>query len=87
MSRLETGRQLPPEDDLRIWALHTGASQEQTEPLINMLSAARVDYIPTADLVQRGALALRQAPRPDRTRNARSPQWLAALVARPHQFV
>ncbi|MGH3929619.1 MAG: Scr1 family TA system antitoxin-like transcriptional regulator [Pseudonocardiaceae bacterium] len=61
VSRLETGRQLPSEDDLRIWALHTGASQEQTETLINMLSAARVDYTPTADLVKRGALALRQA--------------------------
>lgn len=61
VSRLETGVQLPSEDDLRIWAQHTGASAEQTETLINMLSAARVEYTPTADLLQSGALALRQA--------------------------
>lgn len=61
VSRLETGVQLPSEDDLRVWAEHTGASGEQTEKLINMLSAARVEYTPTADLLRRGALALRQA--------------------------
>lgn len=61
VSRLETGAQLPTEDDLRIWAQHTGASDEQVETLINMLSAARVEYTPTADLLQQGALALRQA--------------------------
>jgi transcriptional regulator with XRE-family HTH domain len=61
VSRLETGAQLPSEDDLRVWAEHTGASDEQTEELINMLSAARVDYTATTDLLRRGALALRQA--------------------------
>jgi hypothetical protein len=61
VSRLETGTQLPSEDDLRVWALHTGASEEETEVLINMLSAARVDYTSTADLVKRGVLAGRQA--------------------------
>ncbi|MGB9279201.1 MAG: helix-turn-helix transcriptional regulator [Pseudonocardiaceae bacterium] len=61
VSRLETGAQLPTEDDLRTWAQHTGASTEQTEALLDMLSAARVEYTPTADLLTRGALARRQA--------------------------
>ncbi len=61
VSRLETGAQLPTEDDLRTWAQHTGASSEETEALLDMLSAARVEYTPTADLLARGALARRQA--------------------------
>jgi hypothetical protein len=61
VSRLETGAQLPTEDDLRTWMQHTGASIEQTEALLDMLSAARVEYMPTADLLTRGALARRQA--------------------------
>lgn len=61
VSRLETGTQLPTEDDLRTWARHTGASSEQLEALLDMLSAARVEYTPTVDLLARGALALRQA--------------------------
>ncbi|MGH4014710.1 MAG: hypothetical protein ACREX8_04440 [Gammaproteobacteria bacterium] len=43
LARLETGAQLPSEDDLRIWAQHIGASDEQTETLIDMMSAARVE--------------------------------------------
>ncbi|MGH4008771.1 MAG: helix-turn-helix domain-containing protein [Pseudonocardiaceae bacterium] len=61
VSRLETGAQLPTEDDLRIWAQHTAASSAETEVLLDMLSAARVEYTPTADLLARGALARRQA--------------------------
>lgn len=61
VSRIETGTQLPSEDDLRVWIQHTGTSAEQLGTLITMLSAARVDYTPTAELMRRGALALRQA--------------------------
>ncbi|HEY6421827.1 MAG TPA: helix-turn-helix transcriptional regulator [Pseudonocardiaceae bacterium] len=61
VSRLETGAQLPTEDDLRTWAQHTGVSTEQADALLDMLSAARVEYTPTADLLNRGALARRQA--------------------------
>lgn len=61
VSRLETGAQLPNEDDIRTWAAHTYASAEQIEALLDMLSAAHVEYTPTADLLKRGALARRQA--------------------------
>lgn len=60
VSRLETGAQLPSEDDLRIWAQHTGATQDQTETLLAMLSTARIEYTPTADLLRRGELPARQ---------------------------
>ncbi|MGH3694021.1 MAG: DUF5753 domain-containing protein [Pseudonocardiaceae bacterium] len=60
VSRLETGMQLPTEDDLRIWAEHTGASADQIGALLDMLAAARVEYTPTVDLLARGALARRQ---------------------------
>lgn len=64
VSRLETGAQLPTEDDLHTWAEHTGALKEETEALLDMLSVARVEhteYSLTADLLARGALARRQA--------------------------
>ncbi len=61
VSRLETGAQLPTEDDIRTWVQHTDASQEQTQALLDMLSAAHVEYTPTADLLRRGALSHRQA--------------------------
>lgn len=60
VSRLETGAQLPTEDDLRIWVQHTGASSAEAEVLLDMLYAARVEYTPTVDLLARGALARRQ---------------------------
>lgn len=60
VSRLETGAQLPSEDDLRVWTEQTGAHDE-LDGLIDMLAAARVEYTPTAELVSRGALPIRQA--------------------------
>lgn len=61
VSRLETGAQLPTEGDIRTWAAQTYLSAEQTEALLDMLSAAHVEYTPTADLLRRGTLARRQA--------------------------
>ena len=61
VSRLETGAQTPVEEDIRTWAAHTYASAEQTEALLDMLSATHVTYVPTADLLRRGELARRQA--------------------------
>lgn len=61
VSRLETGAQLPTEDDIRTWAQHTDASQGQAQALLDMLSAAHVEYTPTADLLRRGALSRQQA--------------------------
>lgn len=56
VSRLETGAQLPTEDDLRTWVEHTGASGADATELLDMLSAARFEYVSSADLLARGAL-------------------------------
>ncbi len=61
VSRLETGAQLPTEDDIWTWARRSDASAQQTEALLDMLSAANVDYTPTSDLLRRGTLGRRQA--------------------------
>lgn len=61
ISRLETGVQLPTESDIRTWAAGTFATAEQTEELLDMLSAVHVEYTPTIDLLKRGQLARRQA--------------------------
>lgn len=61
VSRLENGVQLPTESDIRAWAAETFATAEQTEELLDMLSAAHVEYTPTIDLLKRGQLARRQA--------------------------
>ncbi|MGH3601252.1 MAG: DUF5753 domain-containing protein, partial [Pseudonocardiaceae bacterium] len=44
VSRLETGTQLPTEDDIRIWVHATGASGETATELLELLSRARVEY-------------------------------------------
>ncbi len=41
--------------------MHTYGSAEQIEALLDMLSATNIEYKPTADLLQRGELARRQA--------------------------
>lgn len=61
VSRLETGAQLPTEDDIWTWARRTDASAEEAEELLDMLSAVYVEYTPTADLLRRGVLARQQA--------------------------
>ncbi len=44
VSRLETGTQLPTEDDIHTWAQATGASGETVTELLEMLNRARIEY-------------------------------------------
>jgi transcriptional regulator with XRE-family HTH domain len=44
VSKLETGKQIPTEDDLRVWVTATGAGKEQATELAELLSAARIEY-------------------------------------------
>lgn len=64
ISKLETGKQIPTEDDLDAWLAATGADDEQTRELADLLSAARIEYA-TYRGVQRtpGGLARRHAER------------------------
>ncbi|MGH3905784.1 MAG: helix-turn-helix domain-containing protein, partial [Pseudonocardiaceae bacterium] len=64
VSKLETGRQIPTEDDLDAWVAATGSGDEQAAELAALLSAARIEYA-TWRGVQRtaGGLAGRHAER------------------------
>ena len=64
VSKLETGKQVPTEDDLKAWFTATGATEEQAAELAELLSAARIEYA-TWRGVQRtaGGLARRHAER------------------------
>lgn len=61
VSKLETGSQLPTEDDIRDWVAGSQAGPEIEAELLGLLAAARVEYVNARD-VQRGrGLALHQA--------------------------
>ena len=64
VSKLETGKQIPTDDDLTEWVTATGAGREQAAELAELLSAARIEYA-TWRGVQRtaGGLACRHAER------------------------
>lgn len=44
VSRLETGTQLPTEDDIRAWVAATGAGSEAVAELLELLEQARIEY-------------------------------------------
>src|SRR5690606_22353307 len=44
VSRLETGSQLPTEDDLSAWITHTGVEDDRAEQLRRMLALAESEY-------------------------------------------
>jgi transcriptional regulator with XRE-family HTH domain len=64
VSKLETGKQIPTENDLDAWLIATRAGEEQASELAGLLSAARIEYA-TWRGVQRtaGGLAGRHAER------------------------
>ncbi len=64
VSKLETGKQTPNDDDLAAWVAATGAGSEQAAELAELLAAARVEYS-TWHVTQRrpGGLAGKHADR------------------------
>ena len=64
VSKLETGKQVPTEDDLRTWLAATGATEEQATELAELLSAARIEYATWRGVQHTaGGLARRHAER------------------------
>jgi transcriptional regulator with XRE-family HTH domain len=49
VSRIETGRQRPSEEDISAWVGATGGSPETAAELLGMLRAARVEYVAWKD--------------------------------------
>jgi hypothetical protein len=61
VSKLETGSQLPTEEDIRAWVATAGADNPVAEELLALLSDARVEYVNARDVQRSGGLADRQA--------------------------
>lgn len=61
VSRIETGMQIPSEDDLRAWLQAAGAASEVAAGLFDLLAAVQAEYTATRDLIRHGRLASRQA--------------------------
>lgn len=61
VSRIETGMQIPSEDDLRAWLQAAEAASDVATGLFDLLAAVHAEYTATRDLVRRGQLASRQA--------------------------
>jgi hypothetical protein len=60
VSKLETGTQLPTEDDIRDWTAACDTDDHVTERLLKLLAAARVEYVNARDTQRSGGLARRQ---------------------------
>jgi hypothetical protein len=61
VSKLETGAQLPTEQDIRDWVQATTAGPAVEVELFELLAAARVEYANARDIQRSGGLAARQA--------------------------
>jgi Domain of unknown function (DUF5753) len=61
VSKLETGTQLPNEDDIREWVIGSDAGHGVEAELLELLAAARVEYVKARDVQRAGGLAARQA--------------------------
>ncbi|MGH3976816.1 MAG: helix-turn-helix domain-containing protein [Pseudonocardiaceae bacterium] len=61
VSKLETGKQLPTEADIRAWVAAAGASESVAAELLGLLAAARIEYVTHRDesLHARGTPQLR----------------------------
>lgn len=81
VSRIETGMQIPSEDDLRAWLRAAGAASEVAAGLFDLLAAVHAEYTATRDLVHRGQLASRQAVLAElETRAARFAEYQPAFI-------
>lgn len=54
VSKLETGAQMPTEKDICEWVAATGAGDEVEAELLELLAAARMEYITHRDAVRQG---------------------------------
>jgi transcriptional regulator with XRE-family HTH domain len=61
VSKIETGTQLPTEDDIRAWTRATQAGPEAETELLQLLAEARIEYVNARDVLIGDGLAGRQA--------------------------
>ena len=61
VSKLETGAQMPTEEDIDAWVAGAGAPPEIRVELLSLLAEARVEYVNNRELGRPGGLARNQA--------------------------
>lgn len=82
ISKLETGRQLPTEADIRAWVAAAGASESVVAELFGLLAAARIEYVTHRDESRAaGGLAKVQARLVElESRVSQIAEWQPAMV-------
>ena len=82
VSKLETGRQLPTEADIRHWVAAAGSGTDVVAELLELLAAARIEYVTHRDDARRGGgLAAVQAEVAAlEARVTRVAEWQPAMV-------
>lgn len=82
VSKLETGRQLPTEADIRAWVAAAGASESVVAELVGLLAAARIEYVTHRDESRAaGGLAKVQARLMElESRVSQIAEWQPAMV-------
>lgn len=82
VSKLETGKQLPTEADIRAWVVASGASESVAAELLGLLAAARVEYVLHRDesRIEGGLTKVQEAQAAAEARVSYIAEWQPAMV-------
>lgn len=81
VSRIETGVQMPTDQDVQAWVQAANAPPDVAEILFDMLAAVQAEYLATRDLIRRGDYVTRQTVLAElETRAARFAEYQPALI-------
>ncbi len=82
VSKLETGKQLPTEADIRAWVAATGSSKSVETELLGLLAAARIEYVTHHDesRVEGGLAQVQQRQAALEAQVAHIAEWQPAMV-------
>lgn len=82
VSKLETGKQLPTETDIRVWVTAAGASESVAAELLGLLAAARIEYVTHRDesRIEGGLTKVQDAQAALEARAKHIAEWQPAMV-------
>ncbi|MGH3787972.1 MAG: helix-turn-helix domain-containing protein [Pseudonocardiaceae bacterium] len=82
VSKLETGKQLPTEADIRTWVAASGTSESVTAELLGLLAAARIEYVTHRDesRIEGGLTKVQEAQAAAEARITHIAEWQPAMI-------
>ncbi|MGH3844222.1 MAG: helix-turn-helix domain-containing protein [Pseudonocardiaceae bacterium] len=82
VSKLETGKQLPTESDIRAWVAAATASESVVAELLGLLAAARIEYVTHRDesRIEGGLTKVQDAQMAAEARVTHIAEWQPAMV-------